>query len=190
MTTTTPSRPRINLNLTCPMSIASEIGLNTSRTNENALNNYVYEKFKEWGFVPFSKTLFPVNKNLALYPSDEKLTQAIVKSFFLSFNEEFGKPSKEKLDASSIAIRMGYPGQISRGALNTHVVQELKKLGLTPYQGRHGAISLGIGLNIFDGGVYPTNNPIVKRIIRVFFKDIQGQGFNEKAEKYAIKISA
>ena len=176
--------------LTRPMSIASEMGLNTSHTNEKTLNDYVYEEFKEWGFVPFSKTLFPVNKNLALYPSDEKLTQAIIKSFFFGFNEEFGKPSKEKLDASSIAIRMGYPGQISRSALNTHVVQELKKGGVTPYQGRHGAISLGIGLNISDGGVYPTNNPIVKRIVREFFEDIQGQCFNGKAEKYAIRISA
>ena len=176
--------------LTRPMSIASEMGLNTSHTNEKTLNDYVYEEFKEWGFVPFSKTLFPVNKNLALYPSDEKLTQAIIKSFFFGFNEEFGKPSKEKLDASSIAIRMGYPGQSGRRGLNAYVVGELNKLGLTPYQGRHGAISLGIGLNIFDGGVYPVNNPIVKRIIKEFFDDIQGQGFNGEVERFAIRISA
>ena len=190
MTTTTLVKSRA-LNLTRPISIAWEIGLNTSHTNEKALNNYVYEKFKEWGLVPYSPNLFPIRREDAKYPADELLTSSIVKSYFFGFvNEKFGKPSKEKLDASSLAIRMGYPGQISRSALNAYVVQELKKLGLTPYQGRHGAISLGIGLNIFDGGVYPTNNPIVKRIIRVFFKDIQGQGFNEKAEKYAIKISA
>ena len=63
-------------------------------------------------------------------------------------------------------------------------------MGLAPNQGRHGAIGLGIGLNIFDGGVYPVNNPIVKKIIREFFEDIQGQGFNEKVERYTIRISA
>jgi hypothetical protein len=190
MKTTTLVKSRANLNLTCPMSIASEMGLNTSRTNEKTLNNYVYEEFEEWGFTPYSPNLFPIRREDAKYPSDE-LTQSIIRSYFYNFvNSEFGKPSKEKLDASSLAIRMGYPGQISRSALNTHVVQELKKGGVTPYQGRHGAISLGIGLNISDGGVYPTNNPIVKRIIKEFFEDIQGQYFNGKAEKYAIRISA
>lgn len=190
MTTTTLVKSRA-LNLTRPISIAWEIGLNTSHTNEKALNNYVYEKFKEWGFVPYSPNLFPIRREDAKYPADELLTSSIVKSYFFSFvNEKFGKPSKEKLDASSLAIRMGYPGQISRSALNAHVIQELKKLGLSPLQGRHGAIGLGIGLNIFDGGVYPINNPIVKRIIREFFKDIQGQGFNEKVERYTIRISA
>lgn len=182
---------RINLNLTCPMFIASEIGVNTSRTNEKALNNYVYEKFKEWGFAPYSPNLFPIRREDAKYPANELLTSSIVKSYFFSFvNEDFGKPSKEKLDASSLAIRMGYPGQLGRSDLNAYVVRELKKLGLTPYQGRHGAISLGIGLNIFDGGVYPINNPIVKRIIREFFEDINSLGFNRKVERYAIRISA
>ena len=51
MTTTTQVKSRA-LNLTRPISIAWEIGLNTSHTNEKALNNYVYEKFKEWGLVP------------------------------------------------------------------------------------------------------------------------------------------
>ena len=181
------------INLSRPASIANE--LNLAVDNENALNTYVFKIFKKWGFVPFSKNLFPVNKNLALYPSDEKLTQAIVKSFFFGFNEfgfneEFGKPNREKLDASSLAIRMGYPGQISRRALNAYVVRKLEKLGLSPLQGRHGAIGLGIGLNIFDGGVYPVNNPIVKRIIKEFFEDIEGRGFNGKIEKYAIRISA
>ena len=190
MKTTTPVKSRANLNLTCPMSIASEIGLNTSRTNENALNTYVYEEFKKWGFAPYSPNLFPIRREDAKYPSDV-LTLSIIRSYFYNFvNSEFGKPSKEKLDASSLAIRMGYPGQLGRRGLNAYVVGELNKLGLTPYQGRHGAISLGIGLNIFDGGVYPTNNPIVKRIIKEFFEDIQGQYFNGKAEKYAIRISA
>jgi hypothetical protein len=174
-----------------PMSIASEIGLNTSRTNENALNNYVYEEFKKWGFAPYSPNLFPIRREDAKYPSDELLSLSIIRSYFYNFvNSKFGKPSKEKLDASSLAIRMGYPGQLGRSGLNAYVVGELNKLGLTPYQGRHGAISLGIGLNIFDGGVYPTNNPVVKRIIKEFFEDIQGQCFNGKAEKYAIRISA
>ena len=172
-----------------PISIANE--LNLAVVNENALDGYVFEEFKKWGFVPFSKTLFPVQKNLAAYPSKEKLTQSIVKSFFFSFvNNDFGKPSKEKLDASSLAIRMGYPGQISRSALNAHVIQELKKLGLSPNQGRHGVIGLGLGLNIFDGGVYPVNNPIIRRIVREFFEDLASQGFKSEVEKYAISISA
>ena len=186
MTTTTLVKSNNGINLSRPISIANE--LNLAVTNENALNNYVCEKFKEWGFVPYSPNLCPVRSKDAKYPANELLTQSIIRSYFI--NSEFGEPSKEKLDASSLAIRMGYPGQIGRSGLNSFVVGELKKLGLTPYQGRHGAISLGIGLNIFDGGVYPTNNPIVKRIIRDFFKDIQGQGFNEKAERYAIRISA
>ena len=176
--------------LTRPMSIASEMGLNTSHTNEKTLNNYVYEEFEEWGFAPYSPNSFPIRREDAKYP-DELLTQSIIRSYFYNFvNSEFGKPSKEKLDASSLAIIMGYPGQLGRRGLNAYVVGELNKLGLTPYQGRHGAISLGIGLNIFDGGVYPVNNPIVKRIIKEFFDDIQGQGFKGEVERFAIRISA
>lgn len=189
MTSATLIKSQHGLNLSNPISIANE--LNLAVVNENALNSYVFEEFKKWGFVSFSKTLFPVQKNLAAYPSKEKLTQSIVRSYFFSFvNNDFGKPSKEKLDASSLAIRMGYPGQIGRSALNDHVIQELKKLGLSPNQGRHGAIGLGLGLNIFDGGVYPVNNPIIRRIIRDFFEDLASQGFNSEVEKYAISISA
>lgn len=189
MTSATLIKSQHGLNLSNPISIANE--LNLVVINKNALNAYVFEEFKKWGFVPFSKTLFPVQKNLATYPSKEKLTQSIVKSFFFALvNEAFGKPSKEKLDASSLAIRMGYPGQIGRSALNAHVIQELKKLGLSPNQSRHGAIGLGLGLNIFDGGVYPVNNPIIRRIIREFFEDLASQGFNSEVEKYAISISA
>ncbi len=167
------------------------LGLNISQTNENALNTYVFETFKKWGFVPLSKDLFPIQKEDARYPSEEKLTQSIVQSYFnFTFNGTFGRPSKEKLDASSLAISMGYPGQISRSSLNAYVVGKLKTLGLSPNQGRLGAIGLGLGLNAFDGGVYPVNNPIIKRIIREFFEDIQGQGFNDEVERYAIRISA
>ena len=181
----------LNLNLTRPMSIALKMGLNTSHTNEKALNSYVYEKFKEWGFAPYSPNLFPIRREDAKYPANELLTSSTVRSYFFSFvNKEFGKPNREKLDASSLAIRMGYPGQIGRSGLNSFVMGELNKLGLTTYQGRHGAISLGIGLNASDGGVYPTNNPVVKRIIREFFEDIQGQGFNSYPNKYAITVRA
>jgi hypothetical protein len=69
-------------------------------------------------------------------------------------------------------------------------VGELKTLGLSPNQGRLGAIGLGLGLNAFDGGVYPVNNPIIKRIICEFFEDMQGQGFSDEVERYAIRISA
>ena len=196
MISTTLPQSRVSLNLSRPIYLCKELGLNTSTTNENSLDSYVFEEFKKWGLVPFSKTLFPVNKNLALYPN-EKLTQAIIKSFFFGFNsfffgfdEDFGKPSKEKLDASSLAIRMGYPGQLGRSSLNAFVVGELEKIGLAPNQGRLGAIGLGIGLNIGDGGVYPVNNPIVKRIIREFFEDVNSLGFNSEVERYAIRISA
>jgi len=180
------------INLSRPIVMADELGLNISQTNENALNTYVFETFKKWGFVPLSKDLFPIQKEDARYPSEEKLTQSIVQSYFnfTLFNGTFGRPSKEKLDASSLAISMGYPGQISRSSLNAYVVGELKTLGLSPNQGRLGAIGLGLGLNAFDGGVYPVNNPIIKRIIREFFEDIQGQGFNDEVERYAIRISA
>jgi hypothetical protein len=154
------------INLSRPIVMADELGLNISQTNENALNTYVFKTFKKWGFVPLSKGLFPIQKEDARYPSEEKL------------------------DASSLAISMGYPGQISRSSLNAYVVGELKTLGLSPNQGRLGAIGLGLGLNAFDGGVYPVNNPIIKRIIREFFEDIQGQGFNDEVERYAIRISA
>jgi hypothetical protein len=188
MKTATLVKSNNGINLSRPISIANE--LNLTVVNENALNTYVYEEFKKWGFAPYSPILFPIRREDAKYPSDV-LTQSIIRSYFYNFvNSEFGKPSKEKLDASSLAIRMGYPGQLGRRGLNAYVVGELNKLGLTPYQGRHGAISLGIGLNANDGGVYPTNNPIVKRIIKEFFEDIQGQYFNGKAEKYAIRISA
>lgn len=188
MTSATLIKSKPGLNLSRPISVANE--LNLAVVDENALNSYVFEEFKKWGFVSFSKTLFPVQKNLAAFPSKEQLTQSIVKSFFFALDEAFPKPSKEKLDASSLAIRMGYPGQIGRSALNAHVIQELKKLGLSPNQSRHGAIGLGLGLNIFDGGVYPVNNPIIRRIIRDFFKDLASQGFNSEVEKYAISISA
>lgn len=189
MTTTTLIKSNNGINLSNPISIANE--LNLAVVNKNALNAYVFEEFKKWGFVSFSKTLFPVQKNLATYPSKEKLTQSIVRSYFFSFvNNDFGKPSKEKLDASSLAIRMGFPGQVGRSGLNAHVIQELKKLGLTPNQGRHGVIGLGLGLNIFDGGVYPVNNPIIRRIVREFFEDLASQGFKSEVEKYAISISA
>ena len=181
------------INLSRPIVMADELGLNTSQTtNENALNTYVFETFKKWGFVPLSKGLFPIQKEDARYPSEEKLTQSIVQSYFnfTLFNGTFGRPSKEKLDASSLAISMGYPGQISRSSLNAYVVGELKTLGLSPNQGRLGAIGLGLGLNAFDGGVYPVNNPIIKRIICEFFEDMQGQGFNDEVERYAIRISA
>lgn len=191
MTSATLIKSNNGINLSRPISIADELELNTSRTNENDLNTYVFEEFKKWGFVPLSDKLFPVQKNLATYQANEKLTQSIVRSYFFSFlNRDFGKPSREKLDASSLAIRMGYPGQLGRSGLNAYVVAELKKLGLAPNQGRHGAIGLGLGLNIFDGGVYPVNNPIIRRIIRGFFKDLQSQGFNSEVEKYAISISA
>jgi hypothetical protein len=179
------------INLLNPISIANELNLAAVDENALALNTYVFEEFRKWGLVPFSKTLFPVQKNSAYYPSKEKLTQSIVWSYFFSFvNKDFGKPSKEKLDASFLAIRMGYPGQLGRSGLNAYVVGELKKLGLSPNQGRHGAIGLGLGLNIFDGGVYPVNNPIIRRIIRNFFEDLASQGFNSEVEKYAISISA
>jgi hypothetical protein len=165
--------------------------MNTSLTNEKTLNNYVCEEFKNWGLTPFSNTLIPVRKEEAKYPSNELLTQSIIRSYFYSFvNSEFGKPSKEKLDASSLAIRMGYPGQIGRSGLNAFVVGELNKLGLSPLQGRFGAMGLGLALNPQDGGVYPVNNPIVKRIVKEFFEDIQGLGFNGEKTKYAVRISA
>lgn len=177
-----------------PIQIVEKLRLNVN-VIVNELDNYVYEKFQTWGLCPISKSgkinLIPTDWEQAKYPAEEVLTKSIIESFFNinGFNKYFDAPSREWMDAPSIAIRMGYAAQFGRSALNSYVISELKELGLCPYKGRHGAVGLAEGLNSSDGGVYPVNNPIVQRIVREFFEDL-GAVADTADTSFTIRVSA
>ncbi|MEH1786921.1 MAG: hypothetical protein V7L23_15415 [Nostoc sp.] len=153
------------------IAIARKLGKRLpSEVEATALKKYVWDSLRGWGLCPISNVVGQSSSyDNALYSMD----CALVREVIINFIDRESKaiyPSENWLDVPSIAIFLNLPGEFCRSSLSEYVTDSLQNVfGLYPVRGRMGAT--GPALNARDGGLFPVNNALVRRIVKSYFKE-------------------